>query len=190
MPSPAPRFERAVAFTHRLVAGRIRHGDHAIDATAGNGNDTVFLANLVGPAGRVTAFDIQAEAVQATRTRCLNEEFENVLVVHASHEDLNEHIDSPVRVAMFNLGYLPGGDHSIVTNPASTLAALEAAAGLLDQGGLLTVALYEGHSGGREEGDVVRAWAAALDQDIFAAIGYGFLNQRNHPPSVVAVERL
>jgi tRNA A58 N-methylase Trm61 len=138
-------------------------GDLAIDATAGNGHDTLFLAECVGPSGRVLAFDIQAGAVEATRERleragCL----QRVCIHHASHARMVEFVElATARVVMFNLGYLPGGDHTIITEPAETLTALEAAAACLMPGGVLSVVCYPGHPGGDEEAAHVENWLTA-----------------------------
>jgi hypothetical protein len=59
---------------------------------------------------------------------------------------------------MFNLGYRPGGDRSIVTRTDSTLTALESAYRLLLPGGIMTVVGYVGHPGGRDETDAVADW--------------------------------
>ncbi len=58
----------ALDIIHKILREHIRHGDICIDATAGRGRDTLFLAELVGENGKVTAFDIQEEAVYSTRT--------------------------------------------------------------------------------------------------------------------------
>lgn len=41
-------------------------GGNYIDATMGNGNDTLFLCRMAGKTGHVTAFDIQQQALEAT----------------------------------------------------------------------------------------------------------------------------
>ena len=60
---------RPTDLAHTILREAIRPGDTVIDATAGNGHDTVFLAEIVGSNGRVLAFDIQASAIEAARTR-------------------------------------------------------------------------------------------------------------------------
>ncbi len=41
-------------------------GGNYIDATMGNGNDTLFLCRMAGKTGHVTAFHIQQQALEAT----------------------------------------------------------------------------------------------------------------------------
>ncbi len=157
--------ERPTVLAHREVAAVLRPGDWAIDATAGNGHDTAFLAERVGESGKVLAFDIQAEAIAAARARVEAAGLGGrVDFIHGSHDRMADHA-APASVAavMFNLGYFPGGDHAVITRTAGTLAALEAARSLLKSGGVLTVVCYPGHPGGDEESAAVAAWSEGLD---------------------------
>ena len=47
----------------------MKPGETVVDATAGNGHDTIFLSRLVGPSGRVIAFDIDPQARIETEAR-------------------------------------------------------------------------------------------------------------------------
>lgn len=189
-------FVSIIGFAHQLVSERVRPGDTAIDATAGNGNDTLLLAQWVGDGGVVYSFDIQAEALNHTRERLsagLPEALGRVRLIERSHAELLEAIPSElhgsVAAVMFNLGYLPGGDHAVVTRPDSTLPALEAALALLRAGGIVTAIVYSGHPGGLDEAHAVERWAAALPQQEYRVLKYQFANQRNHPPYLIAVEK-
>ncbi|MFO8231407.1 MAG: class I SAM-dependent methyltransferase [Longimonas sp.] len=147
---------------HQWIATHLTPGQHAVDATAGNGHDTVFLAQQVGAQGRVTAFDVQVPACAATRRRCAQAEVsDRVTVVHAGHETMRDHVEAPIHAAMFNLGYLPRHDHTRITRPDTTVAALNAACELMTGGGLLTVLAYRGHEGGPEEAQHVQDWIDA-----------------------------
>lgn len=173
----------------------MRPGDTAVDATMGNGHDTLFLARLVGDGGKVHAFDIQAEAAASTRRRLADaaippERCELHLADHAQLlAVLPPETIGQIAAVLFNLGYLPGGDHRVITSPASTVAALDAALTALRPGGVLTAVVYPGHEGGAAEAAAVDGWAAALPQERFQALRYQFLNQRNRPPYVVAVAK-
>jgi len=179
---------------HTLAVGAVGPGGVAVDATVGNGHDTAVLARAVGEEGRVFGFDVQAEALRATRSR-LDEEGlgDRVVLFEAGHETMEEHVPSPVRervdAVTFNLGYLPGSDSALTTTPSTTLPALDAAVRLLRPGGVATVVVYTGHEGGSEEAAAVDAWAADLPQAHFRALSYRFVNQRNDPPRLVAVEK-
>lgn len=90
---------------------------------------------------------------------------------------------------MFNLGYLPGADHATITRPSTTLPALDAALNLLDKGGVITAVLYPGHEGGQEEAQSVMKWAASLSRKEYQVLQYRFMNQRQHPPFLIAIEK-
>jgi len=147
---------------HACVLDVLQPGETAVDATAGNGNDTLFLAETVGPKGRVFAFDLQAEAIAATQRRCDDAVALNITLLHESHTRLIDALPADaygnVGAVMFNLGYLPGGDKSLTTQPESTIAALDAAMVLLRSDGMLTVVVYPDHPGGEREADAVATW--------------------------------
>lgn len=150
----------------------VREGDTVIDATIGNGNDTFFLADRVGPEGLVYGFDIQELALH--RANVILGEGQllgRVRLMQYSHalmaDMLPEGIEGKIRAVMFNLGYLPRGNKSIVTKPESTVAALNAALSLLAPGGRITVVAYTGHKGGDEEAMAVRLWLKDIPQDAF-----------------------
>ncbi|HHX51249.1 MAG TPA: methyltransferase domain-containing protein, partial [Clostridia bacterium] len=123
---PTRVFTGAVSIAHQWVAQVLKPGMIAVDATAGNGRDTLFLARLVGKTGKIYAFDIQEEALRKTRLLLeTHGAFAQVRLIKDSHENLGTYIDEPVTVIMFNLGYLPGGNKKIVTRPETTLGALQ-----------------------------------------------------------------
>jgi len=158
----------AVTRAHELLRAYVQAGDTAIDATAGNGHDTLLLARLTAPGGKVFAFDIQPAALAATRRRLESAGIppESWQLIQAGHETMPAAIppelQGRIAAVVFNLGYLPGGDKSVITAPATTLTALRAALQLLRPGGLLVAVLYPGHPGGAGEAEAVRACAAAL----------------------------
>ena len=166
---PVPEIERPTQRAHRELAAVLREGDLAIDATAGNGHDTLFLARQVGESGRVIAFDIQPAAITATSARIREAGFiRRVRFVIGSHARLSEQVRPGVaRAVVFNLGYLPGGDHSIVTRSESTLSALGQALEILQPGGLLAIVCYPGHPGGDLESEAVLEWLHSLDPELF-----------------------
>lgn len=160
---------RPTVLAHELVVAVLRPGDVAIDATAGNGHDAVFLAERVGETGKVLAFDVQAEAMAAARARVEAAGLTGrVDFIHGSHTALSGHAaPGSVAAAMFNLGYFPGGDHSVITRTTETLAALDAALVVLKAGGILTVVCYPGHPGGDEESAAVESWSGRLEAGEF-----------------------
>ncbi len=166
--SPDGGLPSAVRWSHLLIEGRLRAGDVAVDCTAGNGHDALFLARQIAPGGRLFVFDVQESALASTRARLLEGGIaeEGFSLIHAGHETLAEVLPSELRggskVIMFNLGYLPGSDKTVITETAKTMHAIKTALDWLAPGGLLTVVVYPGHEGGAEEAREVAAFAAAL----------------------------
>lgn len=152
-----------VPLAHLFLHNFVRDGHSTIDATCGNGHDTLLLARLVGVTGHVWGFDIQEQAIAETGRRLAKAELSNrVTLLQSGHEELLQHVPEPVQVVLFNLGYRPGGDRSIITRPDTTGSALEQSLRLLAPGGIVMVTVYPGHSGGADEQSAVESWAAGL----------------------------
>lgn len=155
---------RVTERAQKLATEILRPGDIAVDGTAGKGRDTACLAQAVGPAGHVHAFDIQPEAIASTRKLLALAGLTDRVSLHLrSHAELAA-VLSPaqhgkVGAAVFNLGYLPGGNPDIITRPDSTRTALDAAYAALRPGGRLICVAYTGHPGGPEESDIVLKFA-------------------------------
>lgn len=165
---------RPTNFAAELLKSIILLGETAIDATAGNGHDTLFLAKQVGAEGKVIAFDIQEAAISSTFGRIQEAGLENrVSLVLASHTMMEDHADAgSVAAVMFNLGYLPGTDHAVTTGE-DTISALEMAVRLLRKGGALSVVCYPGHSGGDDEAARVEKWMEKLPEKGWRVVKYG-----------------
>ena len=167
---------------------------YAVDATAGNGYDTLFLAGLMGAHGEVHAFDLQPEALEITLAR-LNEAGlrENVRLVDDGHELLERHLPQQaygrVIAAMFNLGFLPGSDKTVVTRPDTTLRALDALVPFLAPRAVLSVHLYTGHEGGRQESETVLAWAGVLDRQTWRVLVCSQHNKPRNAEHLLLIEK-
>jgi hypothetical protein len=132
-------------------------GDVAIDATAGHGNDTHFLAALVGSSGHVFAFDIQAQALRSANRHPEKANSSSISWVWHAHQDMRGLLPQSLRprLIVFNLGYLPHYPNGPTTSATTTLSALSQATTLLQHGGALSVICYRGHHGGIDEADAV-----------------------------------
>jgi predicted methyltransferase len=145
----------------------IQPGDSVIDATVGNGYDTVFLANAVGETGHVLGLDIQPESLENARRVLQQKKLQHrvTLLLH-NHASVDECVPQAmqhrIKAVMFNLGYLPGGDKSVVTRSQSTTTALSSILPHLVPGGVLSIVAYRGHAGGQEEADAVLQWSSRL----------------------------
>lgn len=152
----------------QTVAKVLQPGGRAIDATMGNGQDTLFMARLVAPHGQVIAFDIQPDAVANTRAKLVASQLDAVVELHlCGHEHLLAQVPADwagkVTAVMFNLGYLPGGDKTLITRADTTVRALQQGLTLLAPGGLISLMLYRGHTGASSETAAVRHWLDGLD---------------------------
>ena len=161
---------RLVDRAHEFLGEALSEGDLAIDATAGNGNDVAFLADQVGNSGKVYAFDLQQDAIEATARLLAEKGLENVELHKCGHERMDEvlppEVLGQVAAVTFNLGYLPCGDKSVVTQTTTTRMALRLSMDLLRPGGLLVVVAYRGHPGGPEECAAVREELSSLAEDL------------------------
>ncbi|MGE7980817.1 class I SAM-dependent methyltransferase [Solibacillus sp. NPDC093137] len=185
------KLERVLQYAQTLLEMSVSEGDIAVDATAGNGHDTLFLANLVGDDGYVYAFDVQKEAVDATLHRLLDNALEHrAIVLRDGHENVANYIHKPVSAAIFNLGYLPGSNHEIVTQPNTTIQAIESLLKLLKVGGMIVLVVYHGHEGGKDERDEVIRYVSDLPQKHVHVLRYEFVNQKNDPPFIIALEKV
>ncbi len=153
---------RPTSLAHTILRESIREGDRVIDATAGNGHDTLFLAECVGASGTVHVFDVQENALSATRIKLEESDMSARAVFHhASHARMADCDEAEsISAVMLNLGYLPGENHQLTTSEDETLQALSAACGLLKPGGMLSVVCYPGHSEGAREAVAVESWMA------------------------------
>ncbi|MFD1957430.1 class I SAM-dependent methyltransferase [Paenibacillus thailandensis] len=184
-------FLSVISMAHKWIAERTSPGDTVIDATAGGGVDTYELSRIVGARGTVYAFDIQQAALDRTENRLAElAAMPSLHLVLRSHAEMLEAVDpahiGKVAAVMFNLGYLPGGDQSVITRPDSTLSALRSALELLRPGGIITCVLYPGHAGGEREAAEVEAWAARLPVQTGQAVLYRQL-QRPAAPYLIGI---
>lgn len=157
---------------HDELRRHIPLGSVVIDATAGNGYDTAFLVEVVGPEGFVYAIDIQRQSVAAIERLIQTQGSTQVHVLQADHANLEQLVrpehQGRIAAVMFNLGYLPGADHSVTTKPATTRSAILEASQLLQAGGQLSVIAYRGHAGGVDEADAVAETMELLRTSGFA----------------------
>lgn len=176
-------------YCHERIKQMIREPLLCIDATAGTGKDTAFLATLVGEKGRVISMDIQEMAIEQTKKRLAKEQLsDRVKVVLDSHAHMDRYAnEGSVSLIMFNLGYLPGGDHNLSTKAETTIEALEKGLTLLREGGMISLLIYSGGDSGFEEKNQVLAWLRELPDDKYTVLVEAFYNKPNNPPLPVYI---
>ncbi len=180
---------------HQHLHDTVCAGDVAIDATIGNGHDTLFLAEQVGVAGKVYGFDIQQAAIVATREKLQQSQWRDcVTLIQASHADMAAHIpvnhQGKINACMFNLGYLPKGDKRIITQTDSTLQALTAACDLLAPQGMITILAYPGHAGGDVETAGVEQWTEQLNSQHFSVSIFFSSTPSSLAPRLLVIQKL
>jgi len=154
---------RLTELVHKLLDQQVHLGDSVIDATSGNGHDSCKLASLIGASGHLHAIDIQAPAIAATKQLLEGSGFGNCYTLYCDdHAAVLRAMQAKhqhrISAIVFNLGYLPGSDHTIQTSSTTTITALDACLRLLREDGLLLVTAYRGHPGGAEEAAQVDKW--------------------------------
>lgn len=186
--SPNGGLPSSVLWAQLILKDRLRPGDVAVDATMGNGHDTLFLTECVTPGGHVFAFDVQEAALIETRKRVPDE---MTTLIHAGHETMRAHLPAELHgktsAVMFNLGYLPGTDKTLITRTETTMIAVREALELLKPAGVLTVVVYPGHEGGADEGRSMAEWAATLDSRRFEVQHLRPVNRAASPPELWVV---
>ena len=178
-------------FAHYFIEENVRPGDIIVDATAGNGLDTLFLCHLVGETGRVFAFDIQPQAIEATKQRL--EEVgmaDRATLILDSHANIDAYVPrGEISAVVFNFGYLPGGDHSIGTRAESSIMAIEKSLSSLKSHGIVSLCIYYGGDSGFEEKDALLNYLKTVDHKTYTVLLQEFFNRPNCPPIVVNIQK-
>jgi len=194
---------RIVPYAQNLLAEVLAPGDIAVDLTAGNGHDTLFLQQRVTSSGHVVAFDIHPEALDATANRLqtagvtfrrisrpsAEDPAADVTLVAAGHETCAGYLPTSIKAAIANLGYLPRSDRNTTTRSATSLAAFVQIAEALRHGGRLAVVVYPGHPGGNEEAAAVETWFSSLPRENWNVLQIRVGNCSQAPFLLVAEKR-
>lgn len=158
----------------------------AVDATCGNGHDTLWLAERFE---KVYGFDIQQAAIDSTSARLKEAGYENVKLICDSHHKMADYVEDRPGLILFNLGYLPGGDKEKSTETSTTLDALRSSLKILAKDGLLCVTMYQGHEAGFREREEILSWAQKLDKGIYHCVHTDMINQPNRPPEILWITK-
>lgn len=168
----------------------IRSGDIVIDATVGNGHDTLTLARLVGQSGHVYGFDVQQSALDNAKALLEREQMsKRVTLFCDGHERMAQHVASPVRLIALNLGWLPGGDKARTTQTDTTKQAVLSALSLLSMLGVCVICCYPGHGEGARERDMLDALLASLRPQAFNALKHQFVNAGEGAPLCYIIQK-
>ncbi|MFQ6809915.1 MAG: tRNA (mnm(5)s(2)U34)-methyltransferase [Blautia sp.] len=171
-------------WSHELFQMQVRPGGCYVDATMGNGHDTLFLCKLAGETGMVTAFDIQEKALEATEKLLREYQMEKRARLYLdSHTNMDKYLEAEsVDGIYFNFGYLPGGDHNLATKADTSVEAIAKGLALLRKGGVLALCIYSGGDTGFEEKDRILEYLKSLDEKRYIVIVNTYYNRKNNPP--------
>ncbi len=182
-------FQSHLDLAHSYWRKLIQKGDTTIDATCGNGQDTLILAELCleKEAGKVYAIDILPKAIERTRDY-LQKTLDAVLLQHVSfvlgsHSQFPANIPSEsVKLIVYNLGYLPGGgDKNLTTMVENTLESLKNAIKLIQSGGAISITLYPGHPEGQRETEQILSFVKELDALQWSCCHHQWMNRQKSP---------
>ena len=178
---------------HAFAGACLKPGDTAVDCTAGNGLDTLFLLQKTAPGGFVFAFDVQKEALKRTRALLENTGVSShrFKLVHDCHSRLSTYVkQEEIAVCMFNLGFLPGGTRDITTSPDRVIEAVRSALSLLRPLGIITVVMYPGHEPGRLEQQHILHHVRNFDERFCRVMHIRYMNTAKVSPSILVVQKL
>lgn len=177
-------FSPHLALAKNYWKGLLQPSDLAIDATCGNGHDTLFLSELC----HVIGLDIQTQALQNTEALLLRHQKRAVLhrLSHAAIDTLP--LPHAPRLIVYNLGYLPQGNKAITTQTETTLESLKKGMELLADDGAISITCYPGHEEGEREEKALLAFVETLPSSTWSVCLHRWLN-RPRSPSLIWVHK-
>ncbi len=180
----SPHLSLAHAYWKELLCA----GGIAIDATCGNGHDTMILAELLltYPESLLFGLDIQQSALNKTSALLQSaipaSHFARVSLHQLCHGNIDRlPLPASPRLIVYNLGYLPGGDKTITTQTPTTLQSLQKAADLLAPHGAISVTCYPGHLEGEKEESAILNWARQLPHAKWQICHHRWVNRQASP---------
>lgn len=181
----------ALQIVKQLLRLKLTTAQVIVDATAGNGHDTLYLAEQSLPTAQVFAFDVQAEAVEQTKLRLQAAGLiHKAKVINANHNQLTAYVQEPIDIALFNLGYLPGTDHRVTTTSVTTLAAVQQTLRSLARQGILVLVVYPGHAEGKQEAETLAVYLPQLPSSTYTVSCWKMINHSERAPFVYIVEKV
>lgn len=181
-----PVFNSPLDLAHSYWERLLRSGDWAIDATCGNGHDTLKLTQIDGIGG-VIGIDIQPEALRSTQA--LLGQRPNVHLYCQSHTDFPPLAsENPIRLIVYNLGYLPGGNKQKTTLTPTTLESVRKALQLVLPGGAVSIICYPGHPEGMVEEKALLGLISGLSPQEWNVCYHTFQN-RQLSPSLLFIQK-
>lgn len=180
-----------VSIAHKLIQHRVCDAEIIVDATAGKGNDTLYFAENSLETAQIYAFDIQAFALDCTREKLKEKGLDKkVKLILDSHSNIKQYVSQNVDVAIFNLGYLPGGNHEITTTVDTTIPAIKIIIQLLSVGGVVSITAYPGHENGNVEHTYLIEFLSKLPMKNYTVSCWSMINHTSTAPVVYLIEKV
>jgi len=192
-----PLFHSHIDLAHKHWRSLIKQGDTVIDATCGNGHDTLVLAQIAlsSESGKLFACDVQKEAIDSAEQMLLGKLGRDIMskiqFVQGCHSTFPKVIrPNSVKLVAYNLGYLPGGDKSRTTTAETTLTSIKNAQELILDGGLISVTCYPGHAEGKREEEKILDYSTTLDPKQWSCCSHRWSNRKNAPSLLLIQKRM
>lgn len=192
-----PLFHSHIDLAHKHWKSLVKPGDLVIDATCGNGHDTLVLAQLAltSDSGKLYACDVQKEAIVSSEQMLLGKLgrviMDKVQFIHGCHSCFPEEIKpNSVKLIAYNLGYLPGGDKTKTTQTETTLQSIKKAQEVIQDGGVISITCYPGHPEGKREEEHILQFSSALDPKQWSCCSHRWSNRSNAPSLLLIQKRM
>lgn len=158
----------------------------AVDMTVGAGNDSKYILENT-TVKKLYGFDIQKDAKKRA-LELIGEDLRFNFILD-SHANIDKYIKEGIDLAIYNLGYLPGGDKEITTEHESTIESLEKTLKLLNKDGMVVLTIYPGHPAGKIESEKIENYLKSLDQRKYEVIKIAYPNRPNNPPYIITIQK-
>lgn len=127
------------SYCHKYLKTILRPNSIVLDATSGNGNDTVFLCRHCR---FVYAMDIQEIAIRSTEQRLQQQNFNNYQLIQDNFINQEKYIPEKLDLIIYNLGFLPNHNQEITTKSSDFIQAFQSSINLLKDGAYLVISFY------------------------------------------------
>lgn len=184
----------AVQFQHLIWDRVMQNAKVVVDATCGNGHDLLYLAEHADDGCHLYGIDIQDQAIYKSRSLLESKELtKNITLtfIHRSHDIAleEEFVDNSIDLMIFNLGYLPGSNHEVITKPHHTIEAIKTGLRKLSKSGVITIVAYPGTKEGMEEMQILTSYLSYLEQKLYNVCHWHPLNQIKNPPELYILQK-
>ena len=184
-------FQSHLDLAHTYWKNHLTPSAHVIDATCGNGHDSLFIAQCLN-GGSLYCLDIQKTAIESTKN-LLEKKLPagNSCSIHffnQSHETFPKEIP-PCDLIIYNLGYLPGGNKTQTTGTSSTIQSFHNSIQLIKHKGLISITCYPGHAEGALEQEALLSIARSLSPQDYLVCHHTFENRKAAPSLLLVFKK-